>query len=203
MADNKPQSIVTPKGRAVWPHLNTPDTKFNAEGEYTTKLSIPADEAQGLVKQLEAIRDSFFEDLKEKDPKVARYNMADVFEEEMDDQGNTTGNYIFKFKQKALITTRAGKTYEPKIAIVDSKRAPTDAVISGGSVIKISATVLPYAMPTSKTVGVSLRPAAVQIIELASGGGAAAAASAFDIEDGYTGSAASVAFSDDEDGDDF
>ena len=35
---------VTPRGTAVFPHLNTPDTKFDENGVYSTKLAL-SDEA--------------------------------------------------------------------------------------------------------------------------------------------------------------
>lgn len=41
MATQKLPLLKTPAGNAIWPKLTKPDTKFNAEGEYTTKLAIP------------------------------------------------------------------------------------------------------------------------------------------------------------------
>jgi hypothetical protein len=178
--------FVTPKGVAVWPHLNKPDTKFNAEGEYTVKLRLPAAEATGLIAQLEKIRDDYKDEAAKQDPKVARYNLAPVYDEEVDDQGNLTGNYLFKFKQKAIIKTRKGDTLRMKVALFDAQRQPTSAQVGGGSIIKIAGVAFGYAMPTTKMVGVSLRPEAVQIIELQQRGGNAAAM--FDVEDGYVAS---------------
>ena len=40
MAANKKQQIVTPRATAVYPWLNTPDTKFNADGEYKVTLKM-------------------------------------------------------------------------------------------------------------------------------------------------------------------
>lgn len=178
--------FVTPKGVAVWPHLNKPDTKFNAEGEYTVKLRLPAAEATGLIAQLEKIRDDYKDEAAKQDPKVARYNLAPVYDEEVDDQGNLTGNYLFKFKQKAIIKTRKGDTLRMKVALFDAQRQPTSAQVGGGSIIKVAGVAFGYAMPTTKMVGVSLRPEAVQIIELQQRGGNAAAM--FDVEDGYVAS---------------
>lgn len=178
--------FVTPKGVAVWPHLNKPDTKFNADGEYTVKLRLPAAEATGLIAQLEKIRDDYKDEAAKQDPKVARYNLAPVYDEEVDDQGNLTGNYLFKFKQKAIIKTRKGDTLRMKVALFDAQRQPTSAQVGGGSIIKIAGVAFGYAMPTTKMVGVSLRPEAVQIIELQQRGGNAAAM--FDVEDGYVAS---------------
>lgn len=181
--------FVTPKGVAVWPHLNTPDTKFVTEGEYHTKLRIPADEAQPLIQQLEDIRSEYLKEAIRKDPKVKQFKMADLYEEEVDDQGDLTGNYLFKFKQKAVINTRAGTTLKMKVALFDSQKEPTDAQIGGGSVIRVAATAIGYAMPSTKMVGLSLRPSAIQIIELSSVAGSAA--NDFNIEDGFVGNGVS------------
>lgn len=177
--------FVTPKGVAVWPHLNTPDTKYVAEGEYNTKLRIAADEAQSLIQQLEEIRSNYLSSAIRRDPKVKQYKMADLYEEEVDDQGDLTGNYLFKFKQKAVINTRDGSTLTMKVALLDSKKEPTDALIGGGSVIRVAATAAGYAMASNKTVGLTLRPSAVQIIELSSGENKEV--SAFAVEDGFVG----------------
>lgn len=177
--------FVTPKGTAVWPHLNTPDTKFVTEGEYHTKLRIPADEAQPLVEQLEDIRKAYLAEAIRKDPKVKQFKMADLYEEEVDDQGDLTGNYLFKFKQKAVINTRAGTALNMKVALFDSQKKPTDVQIGGGSIIRVAATAIGYAMPSTKMVGLSLRPSAIQIIELS--GGAGAGADVFAMEDGFVG----------------
>jgi hypothetical protein len=178
--------FVTPKGVAVWPHLNTPDTKYVTDGgEYHVKLRIPADEAQPLIEQLEDYRKQYLAEAIRKDPKIKQYKMADIYEEEVDDQGDLTGNYLFKFKQKAVINTRAGTTLNMKVALFDSQKKPTDVQIGGGSVIRVAAAAGGYAMPSTKSVGLYLRPSAIQIIELA--GGAGAGADVFAVEDGFVG----------------
>lgn len=175
--------IVTPKGRAVWPHLNTPDTKFVAEGEYHTKLRLSSEDAAPLIQQLEKIRDDYLDEAVRRDAKVKQYKMADLCEAEVNDNGDLTGDYLFKFKQKAVITTRAGAEMTMNVALFDSQKKPTSVQIGGGSVLRISAVAIGYAMPSTKMVGLSLRPSAVQVIEVA--GGANSGGDAFDVEDGF------------------
>jgi hypothetical protein len=55
-----------------------------------------------------------------------------------------------------------------KVALVDASRSPTKVNVGGGSEIKIAATVFPYALTTNKSIGLSLRPSAVQILSLVS-----------------------------------
>jgi hypothetical protein len=187
-------NIVTPKGKAVWPKLNTPDTKFNVDGEYTVKLRLAASESQDLIKQLEGLRDEFQKLTAKTEPKVGRFDAAPVYEPEEDDNGDLTGFNLFKFKQNAKIKLRDGSTRDMKVAIYDSKKAPTDAEVTGGSTIRVAANVFCYAMPSTKRVGVSLRPTAVQVIELAAGfGGNADALAMFDKEDGFVADSFDVA----------
>lgn len=187
-------NIVTPKGQAIWPKLLTPDTKFNVDGEYTVKLRLTADESQDLIKQLEGLRDEYQAAQSKTDPKVARYDVTPVYEAEEDDNGDLTGFNLFKFKQNAKIKLRNGSTREMKVAIYDSNKAPTNTEVTGGSIIRIAANVFCYAMPSTKRVGVSLRPSAVQVIALASGfGGNADALAMFDKEDGFVADSFDVA----------
>jgi hypothetical protein len=196
-------NFVTPKGIAVWPKLNAPDYKFNVDGEYKTTLKIEASKSQDLIKQLEGLRDAYRDEEAKSNPKVAKYDLAPVYEEEEDDQGNLTGFNLFKFKQKAKITTRRGDM-EMKVALYDSNKTPTDATVTGGSTIRVAASAYTYAMPSTRRVGVSLRPSAIQIIQLAQGSGGAEALSMFDKEDGFVAdnfdnSSEAVAVSDDAD----
>lgn len=180
-------NFVTPKGIAVWPKLNQPDYKFNVDGEYSVKLKLSAEESQGLIKQLEDERDAYKAEVTKKNPKVSNYNLASVYEEEMDDQGNLTGFNLFKFKQKAVIKTKSGDSIKKTVALYDSNKTPTDVVVNGGSTIKVAASTFCYNMPSSKMVGISLRPTAVQIIELSQGAGGVEALAMFDKEDGFVG----------------
>ena len=198
--------FVTPKGVAVWPSLNNPDTKFVQEGEYHTKLRVSADEAASFIQQLEGIREAYLADAVRREPKIKQYKLADLYEQEVDDQGDLTGNYIFKFKQKAVIQTRSGSTRNMKIALFDSQRNPTNVQIGGGSVLRIAGSASGYAMPSTKLVGLALRPSAVQIIQLSSGG--VASADAFSIEEGFVAEddepvmeVAETSFNDDDDSD--
>ena len=200
MAVNKKKQIVTPRAVAVYPWLNSPDTKFNAEGEYKVTLKIGSDEAAPLIEEIDETINNYQKEQADKDPKVGRYSANPPYEEEVDDQGNLTGNYLFKFKQKAKINTKDGRSIDMKIALYDAQRTPTDAMIGGGSEIKVAATLWPYVLPTTKSVGVSLRPSAVQILSLVSVGGNKMA-NLFENEEGFVASNDNAAPSDNEEED--
>jgi len=147
-------------------------------------LKVEAEDAAPLIKQLDEILKTYKEASIKRDPKLSRFNVTTPYEEEIDDQGNLTGYYLFKFKQKAKIQTHDGRSIDMKVAIVDASRTPTDAQIGGGSEVKIAATVIPYAMSTNKAFGLALRPQAVQIINLVSPMNGNVV-SMFDDEDGF------------------
>jgi len=184
MAKNQRVQIVSPRGTAVYPWLNRPDTKFSDDGEYKVTLKIPAEEAQDLISKLDKMLDEYQAEQASRDPKVGRFKANAPYEEEMDDNGNLTGNYLFKFKQKAKVHTKDGRTIDMKVALFDASRTPTQAQVGGGSELKIAATVWPYVMPATKSVGLSLRPSAVQILSLVSL--STGASNLFEVEDGFT-----------------
>ena len=123
------------------------------------------------------------------DPKYAKnaskIQKADIWDEDCD------GNIVMKFKQKAVIKSIKG-THEVKIPIFDSKGKPlSDIKLGGGSQIKLCFSAAPYYVPSTRMCGLSLRPVAVQVIELkewAEGG--TMQAYGFESEDGYEGAEA-------------
>ena len=184
MAKYAKKQIVTPRAIAVYPWLNRPDTKFNADGEYKVTLKIAAEEAAPLMKSLDSILEEYKSEAVKLDAKVARYAVTPPYEAETDDQGNLTGNYLFKFKQKAVVRTNDGREIKMTVPLFDANRTPTSVLVGGGSELKIAASVWPYSMGTTRTIGLSLKPTAVQIlslIALASSG----AASMFESEEGF------------------
>jgi hypothetical protein len=186
MAKNQRVQIVTPKGTAVYPWLNRPDTKFSDDGEFKVTLKIPAEQSQDLIAKLDKMLEDYQAEQASKDAKVGRFTANTPYDEEVDDNGNLTGNYLFKFKQKAKVHTKDGRTIDMKVALFDASRTPTHAQVGGGSELKIAATIWPYVMPATKSVGLSLRPSAVQILSLVSL--SSGASNLFEVEDGFTDS---------------
>lgn len=188
MNKNKAPRYVTPLGVAQYPWLVEPDTKFNPDGDYKVNMlfgdSKNAD-LQYMLEDLNNTLDEFYQSLI-KDPKYSKYaskiHKADIYEEDAD------GNIVMKFKQRAVIKSIKG-TYEVKIPLFDSKGKPlSDIKLGGGSKIKLCFSVSPYFVPSTKMCGLSLRPVAVQVIELKEWTeGVTMQAYGFDSEDGYEG----------------
>lgn len=59
--------FVTPRAAAIWPNLNTPDTKHNADGVYDCKQELPADDpiVQKIKAKATELATAEFEKLKE------------------------------------------------------------------------------------------------------------------------------------------
>tara|TARA_R110000772_G_scaffold194552_3_gene305296 strand:+ start:715 stop:1323 length:609 start_codon:yes stop_codon:yes gene_type:complete len=162
------ENIVTPAGRAIYPWLINPDTKFNALGEYKVSLSLNTSEAEPLIKKI----DEAMEKAKTLAPEGKKVKVSDPpYFNEVDGDEQETGNVLFKFKSKAQIQTKDGKTIKITPKLFDSKGTLLKDVteIWGGSTIKISADIAPYFVG-AVGAGVSLRLKAVQIIELVTGG---------------------------------
>ena len=177
--------VVTPSGLAIYPHLTQPDTKFNAMGEYKVSLSLTEEEAAPIVAKV----NQAMEQAKEQIPPGKRPKVSEPpYYDELDDQGQETGRVIFKFKMKAKVNTKDGRTIEMSPKLFDAQGTLMNDVDSiwGGSTLRISADLIPYYV-AAVGAGVSMRLKAVQIIELKTGsGGADATNYGFSATEGFT-----------------
>lgn len=199
MAQKNPR-FTSPRGVAVYPHLTSPDTKFKDEGEFHTKLRVPADAAAATVKQIDAeIAKIAAETKKEKKLKTVKMSPAPYA---VDDE---TGDVTFTFKMKASgISKKTQKPWERKPTFFDAKgNVLVDAPkIGGGSTLRVNYEFFPY-YTAAVGAGVKLALEAVQVIELVEFGGSRKASDyGFEQEDGYDGGetpAAAAGFTDEED----
>lgn len=178
------------KGKSLWTKVFEPDTRFVPEGEYSTQVVVPEAEAMDVCEQLEGIAQGKFDEAVKDNPKLKNVlSIRDVVEKEVDDNGNLTGNVIFKTKLKARIKARSGETYSQAVSVVDAKKTPMDGsqMIGNGSTIKVAVEPVPYLMQSTKQVGVSLRLKAMQVINLIEYG--APSTDVFDEEDGFVSKA--------------
>jgi len=176
--------VVTPAGTAIYPHLTQPDTKFNAMGEYKVSLAIDEVEAAPLIESIEQAT----KQAEKLIPQGKRPKMAEPpYFNELDDQGQETGRVVFKFKMKAKINTKDGRTIEMSPKLFDAQGTLVNDVDSiwGGSTLRVSADLVPYYVATTGA-GVSARLKAVQIIELKTGGGSNAESFGFEATEGFT-----------------
>ena len=173
---------VTPRGTAVFPHLNTPDTKFDENGVYSPKLALSDEAAAELSDELTAAHAAAYERhcKEQKKPKLKKFDLP--MEDELSQDGEPTGNTLFKFKSKA----RTAKGVARKIVLVDAKKKPLTEHIGGGSQIKINYRITDWYVP-ALGVGLSLQINGVQVLDLKENSGGNADAM-FDEEDGFESS---------------
>jgi hypothetical protein len=122
---------------------------------------------------------------------IAAYALHAPGADDVDAEGNATGLIAFQFKQTAIIKPKDPKKqpFETKIGLFDAKGKPmpADVLVGRGSKVKVAYEVVPFCMPATKTVGVSLRLKAVQVLDLKRySGGQDAAGYGFGAEEGYT-----------------
>jgi hypothetical protein len=143
----KLRSFVTPAGTLSWPWISKPDTRYVAEGVYKTSFILNDVESKPLMT---ACEEAF----------VAEYGAAKLkkanmpFDDELDANGNPTGNIIFKFKSK-----RQPKLYDSKGKVIAKVLQ-----VASGTTAKIATALNPYA--TGVNTGVSLYLNDIQILEL-------------------------------------
>ena len=174
MANNEQISIGP--GKAVYPRLSQPDTKFDELGRYKADVAMSKFEA----KQIMEILSEHFKAHTGKAPKKADNTM---FYFETDINGDETGNVVFKCRVKNKLRKRDGKLWDRKPKLFDAALKPVDVNPFGGSTYVVSAEV--YAWEAGAKKGVSLQPVGVQIIELVSGSGPSASSMGFKAQEGY------------------
>lgn len=112
--------FVSPKGIAGYPKLVRPDTKFKAEGEYSTSLTIDKKSAQPFI---DAIQEAYVDEFGQK--ALAKANFP--FKE------NDEGQFVFKFKSKN----------KPKLYDAGGKpiKDAEELNIGSGSVLKVAGAI--------------------------------------------------------------
>lgn len=148
MAKQKLDLHISPAGTAVYPWLNIPDTKFDADGVFSVKLSLSKEDAGKINKVVKPLMNG---------------GKNNPVKKELDDQGQETGNYQVNFKMKAHVKTKGGDEWDQKPLLVDSDGNRTIAKIGGGSKLQVAYEAVPY---DAMGGGVSLRMKKVRVLDL-------------------------------------
>lgn len=159
---NKNEKITTPIGTAIWPKLNKPETKFNKDGVYEVKLRLNAEDSKGVMDSIGAVLNAHIAEMEGSKPKMAPLPYKEV----MDDKGNPTGEFDFKFKMKA-VGGYGDEKWTQRPTLFDSELKPMTEEIGGGSKIQVGAELVPY-YTAAIGAGVSLRLKVVKVFELVS-----------------------------------
>jgi|TARA_R100000656_G_scaffold28408_1_gene24809 hypothetical protein len=159
----KPLILTSPKGKAIFPHLTEPDTKYKAEGEYHVKLECNKSEGQNIIALIGSEIAKKVKEQHDLDPKKP-ITKAPLPYVEVNDK------VVFNFKMKASgIRKSDGKHFTQKPVLVNADLSPVepDMQIWGDSILKI--TFEPYAWNMPIGIGCTLRLKAVQVLELVTG----------------------------------
>ena len=159
---NKPLILTTPKGIAKWPYISEPDTEYNPDGLFHTKLSCKKTESLNIKKTIDDMIALEVKKQHDLNPDKAIKKSLPYTEEGEE--------IIFNFKMKAKGTRKSdGKpfTQEPNIVNADLTPFNKDQKIWGDSILKI--TFEPYAWNMPVGIGCTLRIKTVQVLELITG----------------------------------
>ena len=189
--------LTTPEGTAVFPWLNKPDTKFESQtakgGEYHVDIRLSEADAAPLKAKLESLLAEWttVKNAEQKKEKKKPFRPYDSYpwQDAEDDEGNPTGEVVFKFKRGAEWTDRDGNVRKNTIQFVDSTGAgisQPDDIIGSGSRLRVCFQVRGWASPLGISIALDL--VAVQIVELNSYVGADGADFGFSPTEGFVAS---------------
>lgn len=191
-------NYVTPTATLVgFVALSEPQGYQGSEPAYSCKILLSPDDADNLVQTIDhahANAGDYLNEIAQKfgnRPKLTaaklRKHAPLPYEPEIDDQDQETGNTIFKFRQNSSQYSR-GEKVPFSLPIIDSERMPMQETIYAGSKVKIKFVIKPWYVD-SMGLGVSLRPQAVQCIELVSTYGSPKGEDFETVPGGYTAQA--------------
>lgn len=190
-------TIVTPAVTVKWIDIAKPNYKFDKLGTYSVDVKFTEEQANEFRKVLDALHEEAKASVlsEEKNPskvkQLEKYRDREYFKPDTDKDGDETGDFVLKFKSNAAyIDKKTEETVERRPpAVVDAARNKIEnrERVGRGSTVKVAFTVRPYAMSSSKEIGMSLNLAAIQVLELKEFNGSDGT-DAFDVEEGFTGS---------------
>lgn len=155
------QNYVTCKGKAIYPHLRTPDMYEGADLGFTIRLMPSVEDAQKFEEFLRAELDKAASL-----PEFAGKKLND--RNALIGMGETQeGDTVFKFKTKSTYRTKSGDVMNRVIPIYDSqgKPLPKNVDVGHGSIVKVAFSIHPY-YKTKTIKGLTLYLNAVQVLEL-------------------------------------
>jgi len=162
----KRQQMNTPIGVAVYPRLNEPDYKFQPAGEFSVNVRLTEKDARPLITALDEMLDKWHteESKTRRKPNLKKAPLP--VKPAVDDDGNETDDWDFKFKMKHNVTTQSGKSWTQRPKLYDSElQGYNGGIIGGGSRIAVNFVPATYYTP-ALGCGITLRLNAVQVVEL-------------------------------------
>ena len=171
--DVKGISVVSPKGELEWCKFVEPDTKYNADGEFSVSLLLDPEEpkAKEFIGKLEGLRDTALGQLRENlGAKGKQWSSQDITTIHYDKDGNETGKVVVKCKLKDIAKRKAqGKPYKIQASGPDKENLVAKKTLVGnGSIGVVGCFAFAYEMASTKKVGVSLQWQKLRVFDLVS-----------------------------------
>lgn len=153
--------------------INKADTKFNDAGVFKAPLLLSGAKAVKFKEEVDAQSEASFNEITaEMTPgerkKWSVYYPYEVLE---DDEGNSTGDIVFHFKQNATIRLKDGTTKAVQIGIQDAAGKDMNKPLFTGTELRTMFAFRGIKMVSTKQAGVRLDFSMVQVIKLGAGGG--------------------------------
>ena len=207
MAFIKYAKIVSPAGTALWPKVSTVD-EFKGSLTYNTKLILdPSDSdhaayiaalenhAQAAynagIAELTKVADTATGAKKAKAmAAVESLESHAPIQPSYNEDGTPDGKGVVTFKRKAqgvyASGPKTGQTWKAVVGVFDANKQtiPSTTEVGTGSIMRVSAEVVPFCMASTNKAGISLKLSAVQVTKLVEGAGGDDSGD-FDVEEGY------------------
>ena len=152
-------TTVTPTGKAVYPHVNEPNFRFDTNGMYSIKLHLKEDQYNAFKSKIDATVEAQYaaECAKQGGKKLRRADSTPI-------RITPEGDFEIYAKQAAKKDTKKG-VLEFSVGIFDSKARPSNAQVGGGSTVKLAVKPWCWFNP-SLGFGYTLQLQSVQVLEL-------------------------------------
>lgn len=175
----------SPRGEFLFPYLVTPDTKYNADGEFSVRLALEGDEAEEFKALIDAEVQEHLKqvrvDKKKKNIKQAplpyQPEMRTVIDEDGEEVEEETGRTLFVFKHPAILRRKQDdEVITQSIRIFDAQNQmitgeeKEQLQIGNGTVGRIGFKFRVYPQPGGEVpaigAGITLRLVQVKILKL-------------------------------------
>ncbi|WP_435088689.1 ssDNA-binding protein [Candidatus Pelagibacter bacterium nBUS_29] len=145
-------------GEAKYPYVNQPDTEFNQDGVYHTKLLVDLEKARSDIKKIDDVIAQEVKKQHDLDPNKKIVKANKPYKTIDDDLNIPEGKVEFHFKSK----------FKPKLKDRKAEPLGDDIQVWGGSILSVSYEPVGYNV-AGTGIGCTLRMAGCQISKLEEG----------------------------------
>lgn len=161
----KKEIVLFKRLTLIYPKLSKPDTKFHDLGAYEAKGWLSEEDAQPYIAKC---RDAYKKHVgKNHKAKPSKSDKGMMFYYEEDEDGENTGNVVFKIMVKNMRIKKTGDIWERQPLLTDAKLKPLHKSINigGGTVANVKVEI-DNRISTNYGSSVSLVPVVVQVLKL-------------------------------------